>query len=209
MDNKTPDWLLWAQRVRAIAQTGAAYSQDPFDQQRYAELTGIAHNMLAHLVATPPAQVAALFATDKGYPTPKIDVRAGVFRDGKVLLVCERSDNCWTLPGGWADENEPPSAGVEREVVEESGYQVRCGRLVALKDRNLHPYTRQRLTHTYKLFFLCELTGGEAQTSIETSGSDFFALDQLPDLSLSRTLPADIHLLWQAYCDPTLPLYCD
>ena len=120
----------------------------------------------------------------------------GCSDDGRILLVRETADGRWTLPGGWGDEHESPKASIEREVAEESGFVVTAERLVAVKDRHLHPYTPKRLERIYKLFFLCELTGGEATTSLETDAVDFFRrLDDLPPLSLGRTLPDDISLL--------------
>ena len=125
---------------------------------------------------------------EKGYPTPKVDLRAGVFESDRVLLVRETSDGRWSLPGGWADEHDSPKQGIEREVLEESGYVVDAVKLVAIKDRHLHPYTPQRLERIYKLFFLCEVRGGAPQASIETSEVGWFCVDDLPELSVGRTL---------------------
>jgi len=188
-------WLRHAQRIRAIAQTGLEYSNDPYDRERFEELRDISHDLLAAASSHPRVLIDALFLPEKGYPTPKVDVRAGVFRDDRVLLVLESADQRWTLPGGWGDEHESPKQSVEREVLEESGYQVVASRLVAVKDRHLHPYLPRRLERIYKLFFLCELVGGTATTSLETSAVEWFALDALPELSVGRTLPEDILLL--------------
>lgn len=207
------DWLGWTKRLRAIAQTGLAYGNDAYDLDRYRELHGLAERMLAAVTERPPTRIRDLYLPEQGYPTPKVDVRAGVFRvegDGaEVLLVREESDGCWSLPGGWADEQESPRAGIEREVVEESGYRVRAVKLVALKDRALHGYVPRRLEHIYKLFFLCELLGGAATTSIETTDAGFFALGDLPELSLGRTLPEDIELLDAHRRQPDLPVTFD
>lgn len=202
-------YLAHAKRIRAIAQTGLEYSRDPYDHERYEELAGIAHELLAALTGSTPAAIETVFVPERGYPTPKVDVRAGVFRNDKILLVLESADQRWTLPGGWGDEHESPRQSVEREVLEESGYRVRATRLVALKDRSLHPYAPQRLERIYKLFFLCDLEGGEPATSLETSAVDWFALDALPALSLGRTLPEDIALLDDYRRDPARPCYLD
>jgi len=189
------DWREAFKRLRAIAQTGQTYTRDPYDLERYLELEQLSLTLLARLLDSPVEAVQSVFLPEKGYPTPKIDVRAGVFDGDRILLVREKADGRWTLPGGWGDEHESPGQSVEREVREESGYEVRASRLVAVKDRHLHPYTPKRLERIYKLFFLCDLTGGEASTSLETDGVDFFAIDDLPPLSLGRTLPADVELL--------------
>ncbi len=202
-------WLDWAKQLRAIAQTGEAYSKDPYDLERFAQVKGIAEQMFADLSDQPLERVQELFLPEKGYPTPKVDLRAGVIRDGKILLVREREDNCWTLPGGWGDVCETPSNGVVREVLEESGFVVNNPRLVAIKDRAIHPYRPEFPYHIYKLFFLCEYQGGEAQDNIEISEIDFFAPETLPHLSLSRVLPDDIQMMFDYAAQPDKPPLVD
>jgi ADP-ribose pyrophosphatase YjhB (NUDIX family) len=187
-----------------MAQTGLTYSTDRFDQQRYRELEEISQQMLAELLLASPASVADVFALEKGYPTPKVDVRTAVFSDGRILLVQEWLDGGWTLPGGWADEGDSPREAAERECREESGYEVKVQRLVALRDRNRHPYQPRTLGGIYKVLFLAEVVGGKAQVSEETTDVGFFALDQLPPLSLARTLPEDIALAHRHELDASL-----
>jgi hypothetical protein len=139
MSDNEPDWLAALQRVRAIAQTGRAYSADPYDLERFNELHALAERLLGRLLDTEPERIRALYLPERGYPTPKVDVRAGVFKDDRILLVRESSDGLWSLPGGWGDEQDSPAANAEREVFEESGYRVRAHKLVAVKDRALHP----------------------------------------------------------------------
>lgn len=202
-------WLETITRLRAIAQTGLAYSRDPFDLERFTELRESAERMLAWLVDAEPQRISDVYVPERGYPTPKIDVRAGVFVDDTVLLVRESSDGRWSLPGGWVDEHDSPRASVEREVREESGYHVTVSRLVAVKDRHLHPYQPRALHRIYKLFFLCELQGGEARTSMETTAARFFPVAQLPELSRGRTLPDDVDLLYAHLGDPDLRCHVD
>jgi ADP-ribose pyrophosphatase YjhB (NUDIX family) len=203
MDHMDFHWLDNAQRLRAIAQTGLTYCKDRFDRQRYDELTQMAQAMLAALLTQPPEAITRAFELDKGYPTPKVDVRTAVFSDGRILLVKEWFDGLWTMPGGWADELDSPSKAAERECEEESGYLVRVTRLVSVKDRRLHPYEPQHLGGIYKLFFLGEVVGGAARTSDETTDAGFFALDDLPPLSLARTLRVDIEQAWMHLNDPS------
>jgi len=206
-------WLEAALRVRAIAQTGRAYSRDPYDLERFTELAVLAESLLARLVEEMPARISDVFLPERGYPTPKVDVRAGVFRGDDILLVRETSDERWSLPGGWADERESPKQSVEREVWEEAGLRVEAAKLVAIKDRSLHCYVPRRLEHVYKLFFLCAPL--DASTSlatlqnIETSAAAFFALDALPPLSTGRTLHEDIELLERHRRAPGLPTQFD
>jgi ADP-ribose pyrophosphatase YjhB (NUDIX family) len=203
-------WLDRARRLRAIAQTGRTYTQNLFDRERFDEVAAIAHAMLAELVDVPLDTIVGLYLPESGYPTPKVDVRAGVFdADGRILLVQEASDGRWALPGGWADEQESPKLACEREVFEESGYRANAIKLAAIKDRSLHPYTPRRLEHIYKLLFVCELTGGSETVSIETTAARFFRRDALPELSVGRTLEVDVHLLWTHRNEPALPCYFD
>jgi len=203
------DWLSAVSRLRAIAQTGLTYSKDRFDLERYEELTAMSHALLAALMESSPASVAEAFALEKGYPTPKIDVRTAVFSEGKVLLVKEWLDGLWTLPGGWADEQDTPRAAAEREVLEESGYIVRATHLIAVRDRRLHGYRPPHLNGIYKLMFLAELQGGAARVSNETTEVGFFSPEALPPLSLGRTLPEDVQQALAHLRDPTLPTTFD
>jgi ADP-ribose pyrophosphatase YjhB (NUDIX family) len=203
------NWLEAVQRLRAMAQTGLAYSKDKYDLERYRELTSMAHAMLAELLAEPPCRIAEIFSLERGYPTPKVDVRMAAFSDEKILLVRETSDGCWAMPGGWADETDSPRQAVERETLEESGYVVRATRLMAVKDRRLHPYRPSRLGGAYKLFFLGEIEEGEARPSYETSEVGFFSPESLPELSSGRTLPEDVAQAVAVRRDPSLMTFFD
>jgi len=200
----SPDLLHWARKVQAIAQNGLAFSRDPFDRERYTQLQGLVTTLLAAQLELPPGEVRALWQGERGYATPKVDVRGGVFSGDRVLLVRERTDGGWTLPGGFADVNEAPSEAVAREILEESGYRARAVKLAALVDKNRHPHPRH-LYHIYKLFFVCELIGGSAATSDETDAVEFFPVHALPPLSLGRVLPAQIERLYQHWLEPGLP----
>ncbi|MEZ9916880.1 NUDIX hydrolase [Vibrio breoganii] len=202
-------WLEWAKQLQAISQAGKTYSTDKFDLERFDQVADISHKMFAELSDQPVEKVANLFIAESGYPTPKIDVRAGVIKDGKILLVREREDNCWTLPGGWGDVCETPTQGVIREVFEESGYVVSNPKLVAIKDRAVHPYTPPYPFHIYKMFFLCELESGEPTINIEISEIGFFAVDELPELSKGRTMKKDIEMIFEFSANPNMKVYVD
>lgn len=196
-------WLEWTRRLAALAQSGLTYSQSPYDTERYQEVASIAAEMLAERFegGVPAPEIAARFAADTGYATPKVDVRAAVIHEGKILLVLEKEDGRWTLPGGWADVGDVPSQAAERETLEESGYIVKARRLVLLHDHRLHNHPAIP-HHAWKLFFLCELMGGEARESEETGGVGWFAEDEIPALSETRTVPAQIHELFAFQRDP-------
>jgi len=198
--------LQWARKVQAIAQNGLTFTQDPFDRERYQQLQELVTTILTSQLAITPEQLQGLWMGDDGYATPKIDVRGAVFDQDKVLLVRERSDGKWTLPGGWVDVGDAPSFAVEREIREESGYLAKTVKLAALFDKNNpahgHP---PGILHIYKLFFLCELTGGAPATSNETDGVEFFPVSSLPPLSTGRATQSEIERLYQHHLNRGLP----
>lgn len=199
-----PKWLAWARQIQAIAQNGLAYSKDPYDIERFEQLRGLAAEITADHTDADRPFIADLFAGEAGYATPKLDVRGAVFRDGRILLVRERSDGLWTLPGGWVDIGDAPSEAIEREVREESGYRVKARKLLACYDRNRHPHPPMAF-HVYKLCFLCELVGGSSAVSLETDGVGFFARDRLPALSTGRVVAAQIERFFEHAQTPDLP----
>jgi ADP-ribose pyrophosphatase YjhB (NUDIX family) len=189
---QTPtNWISIAQRILAISQTGLAYAQSVYDVERYTELSEIAAAMIAGPEPDGVALAKALFAPEAGYATPKVDVRGAVFENGRVLLVRELEDGCWTFPGGWAEVGQSAAESVEREVREESGYLVKAIKLLACWDRNKHPHPAIPF-HAYKLLFLCEIVGGAPAVSSETTEVGFFAEDETPPLSTTRTLPEQV-----------------
>ena len=197
-------WLEWSRRLQALSQNGLAYCKDPYDEQRYNELRGIAAEIMAAGAGlNESASVLDRFRFEEGYATPKIDIRAAVFRDDKILLVKERSDGLWTLPGGWADVGDSPSLAAIREVKEESGFDVVVKKLAAVYDRDKHNHPPIQY-HVFKLCFLCELRGGSAAESVETSGVDFFEEGKLPPLSLTRVLEEQIHHMFEHHRNPSL-----
>lgn len=197
----------WAKRIAALAKTGQFFSENHYDTERYQQLLAIAAEMLASAAATAPASVKLMLEEDDGYVTPKVDVRGAVFRDDKILLVREAADGLWTLPGGWADIGDAPSEAVEREIREESGYEAKAVKLLALEDRKRrHPPS---LNEVYKAAFLCELLGGEARTSEETTAVDWFAEDEIPPLSLGRVTAGQIKRWFKHWREPDLPTEFD
>jgi ADP-ribose pyrophosphatase YjhB (NUDIX family) len=201
-----PDWLIWAREIQAIAQTGLAFNAAGYDHERYLALQALAARIMASRGGADPQHVAGLFAAQTGYATPKVDVRGAAFCDGRILLVREAADGGrWTLPGGWADVNLTPAENVVKEVREESGFTVRVRKLAAVWDRTRQGHTPQPF-HTYKLFFVCDITGGVAATSAETTEIRFFAADAIPrDLSAERVLPHQIARMFEHHGDPGLP----
>lgn len=197
-------WAAWVQELQAMAQTGLAYARDAYDVERYRRMREIAAEMTAAGSGTDAAAVLEHFSADSGHATPKVDVRGAVFDGDTILLVRERSDGLWTLPGGWADVGESPSEAVVREVEEESGYRTRVTKLAALYDRNRHGHP-PHVFHIYKAFFVCARTGGEAAHSAETDGVGFFREGDLPPLSTGRVTATQIERLFEHHRHPERP----
>jgi ADP-ribose pyrophosphatase YjhB (NUDIX family) len=208
MANEPKVWT-HARRLQALAQTGLNFAVNDYDRERYHAVAEIAAQLMAEQSGTSVEMFRQLFTQQDGYATPKVDVRAAAFREGKILLVQESADGQWTLPGGWADVNDSPTEAVEREVREESGFAAKAIKLAAVYDRAKHPHTPPFPFHIYKLFFLCELTGGEPRTSSETLAVDFFSPDALPPLSATRVLAEQIHRMFEHWNNPGLPTYFD
>jgi ADP-ribose pyrophosphatase YjhB (NUDIX family) len=202
-----PQWLAWAKRIQAIAQAGLTYSESSYDQDRYQTLRALSVEIMAShldLADGERPRLAELFASDYGYPTPKVDVRAFVVADGKVLMVRERADGRWSIPGGWADVGSSPAEMAVRETAEESGYQVEARRLLAVWDKARHnpsPFPAD----VYKLVVACDLVGGTGAAGSETLDVGWFAPDRLPELSVGRITVAQIHRLAELHAHPEFP----
>jgi ADP-ribose pyrophosphatase YjhB (NUDIX family) len=203
-----PAWLRWSRELQAIAQNGLTYSENHFDRERYQQILAVAADIAKSHAPSPSPQVDSAFWRDAGPATPKVDVRGAVFQQGRLLLVRERSDGCWTLPGGWADVGESASEAVVREVREESGFETRATKLVAVLDRSRHEHPPHP-NYIYKLFFLCQLLGGGRQESHEIMEVDFFDPERLPPLSSTRITPAQVALLVKHAQEPQLPTQFD
>ena len=194
-------------RIAALAKTGLHYAQNHYDEERYQQLLDIAAEMLADASESDIARVELMLAADDGYITPKVDVRGAVFRNDKILLVREAADGRWALPGGWADVGDAPSEAVEREIREESGYEAKAVKLLALEDRKRrHPPS---LNEVYKVAFLCELVGGAARTSAETPAVGWYGERELPPLSEGRVTRGQIERWFRHWRQPELPTEFD
>jgi ADP-ribose pyrophosphatase YjhB (NUDIX family) len=196
-------WVNWVRRLQSIAQNGRNYCKNEFDLQRYQQVEDIAAEIAARYADGELETVSAMFKQETGPATPKIDVRAAVISEKKILLVKERGDG-WTLPGGWVDPGESPSEAAVRETKEESGYDVNAAKLMAIYDRDRHAHPPCPF-HVYKLIFLCDLVGGSAKTSLETEAVCFFGEDELPALSESRVLSPQVKRAFAFARDPNLP----
>lgn len=189
-------WLKWAIEIQRIAQCGLTYTKDVYDKERYEQLRNIAAEMLSYKTEIPVNKIKNLFCNEEGYQTPKLDTRAAIFKDGKILLVHEKSGT-WSLPGGWVDVLESIESNTIKEVKEEAGLDVIAKKIIAIQDRNKHntplyPYG------VCKVFVQCDLIGGEFIENIETTEIGYFSLDNLPNLSNEKSNFEQIEMCFKA-----------
>ncbi len=201
-------WIDWARRIQAMAQTGLDFAPTPYDRDRYSKLLDLAVEIVAAYSNESEEKVRQWFSVQPGYPTPKVDVRAACFRDGRLLLVQEKSDGAWCLPGGWADVGDAPSDAAARETREESGFSCEARRLIGVFDANRSAGSLP-LFHAFKIIFLCEVTGGAPRPDHEILAIDFFARDCIPPLSANRTDTRHIVECFAHLDDPSRPAAFD
>jgi ADP-ribose pyrophosphatase YjhB (NUDIX family) len=198
-----PKWLQRAKTLQSIAQNGLAFAQNPYDRERYTLLQRVAAEIMSAHSGTDVAQVLDLFQRERGYATPKVDVRAAIFRNNQILMVLERDDGRWSLPGGWADVGETPAEVAEREVLEESGYRTRAVKLLAVYDRDRQGHPPLPF-HVYKIFLQCDLLDDSPTPHADSSDAAFFPEGKLPELSLTRVTQAEIARMFEHLHDPWL-----
>ncbi|MEQ2529332.1 NUDIX domain-containing protein [Robertmurraya yapensis] len=203
-----PKWLEWAKQLQSIAQAGLTYSKDIYDIERFELIRGMSIDILSQYTEVDQTIIRDLFANETGYATPKIDVRAVVFRDNKILMVRENMDGDWALPGGWGDIGLTPREVVVKEVKEEAGFDVKATKLLGILDKKCHPHPPSPY-HVYKIFIQCEIIGGQAEEGLETSAVDFFAENDLPPLSIARNTESQIKWAFKYLHNPQEPVRFD
>ena len=207
MNHQSSQWLEWAREIFSLSQSGITYSGNQYDIDRYKRLQEITAEMIQSQSDISKESVLDSFSMQAGYITPKVDVRGAVVHEGKILLIQERADGMWAMPGGWADLGNSPASVAEREVWEESGYRVKAEKVIAVIDANrIEP---MEFYHAYKIIFLCRLLEGEPRTSHETLAVDFFDADHLPPLSLYRTNKDMVKEVFAHIKDPLRPAMFD
>jgi len=214
-DSVAPErWLDLARKLQAIASTGLFFGASDFDKERYAEIGEIANHMLADLASVPITRIMDLVpGYAQGYATPLVDVRGALIVHEKVLLVREKSDGLWTLPGGYADVGLSAAQNTAKEIWEEACLRVDVTRLYCVHHKAKHAYADD-VRDFYKLYFLCSPQSDSAQAlepkpGPETDGAEFFPIDALPPLSTTRTIEANILLAHRMLLDPAAPVEFD
>lgn len=194
--DKKEKWLQWAVELQAIAQSGLFYGKDNFDLERYQRIRDISAEMISFKTDISIDKIKNLFCNDVGYQTPKIDTRAAIFKEEKILLIHE-TNGTWSLPGGWCDVDISVEENTIKEVKEEAGLDVVVKRVIAVQDREKHnlPIYAYKVC---KIFMQCEVIGGEFITNIETTGFDYFAIDELPKLAEEKNNKEQIEMCFKA-----------
>ena len=194
---KNECWLQWAIELQSLAQAGLTYGKDVYDKERYERIREISAEIISHMSDIPTGTVKNLFCNETGYQTPKLDTRAAIFKDNKILLVCE-NNGTWSLPGGWCDVNVSVGENTVKEVKEETGVDVVAESIIAIQDRAKHNLP----TYAYgicKVFVLCSVIGGTFQENIETTGFDYFSEYNLPPLATEKNNEEQIRMCFDAY----------
>jgi ADP-ribose pyrophosphatase YjhB (NUDIX family) len=202
-------WLIIAKELQSIAQAGLTFCENKYDIERYQQIRALSVKIMHAYSDAPLNKITELFATEKGYQTPKVDVRGVVFRNGKILMVRETIDGFWTLPGGWADVNLSPFENVAKEVFEEAGLKIRPTRLLAVYDKSKDSEHPADIYHIYKMFIYCEDSGADINTGIETSDACWFDRHSIPPLSLPRITHTQIEKMFEFHDNPMLITICD
>ena len=194
---RNEQWLQWAMELQSLAQAGLTYCKDVYCVERYTRIREISAEIMAHMTDIPTETVKTLFCNETGYQTPKLDTRAAIFQEDKILLVRENNGK-WSLPGGWCDVDLSVAENTIKEAKEESGLDVAAESIIAIQDRAKHNLP----VYAYgicKVFVLCSLLGGHFQANSETTASGYFAEDQLPELALDKNTPAQVKMCFEAY----------
>lgn len=201
-------WLETAMKIQSLAQSGLAYCNNPYDKERYEQLRDIACEMLAEKTNLSTDKIKGLFCNEQGYQTPKVDTRAAIFKDNKILLVHE-NNGTWSLPGGWCDVDQSIATNTIKEVKEETGYSVKATKLIAVHDWRKHNVCNY-VYGVVKTFIMCEISGGEFTENIETSEIKFFAREELPEnLANEKATKQQILTCFAYYDNPALPAEFD
>lgn len=195
--DKNEKWLQWAVELQSLAQAGLYYAKDKFDIERYERMREITAEMLSYKTEIPIDKIKNLFCSETGYQTPKLDSRAAIFSDDKILLVKE-NNHTWSLPGGWVDVDLSVKENTIKEVKEESGLDVTADMIIAVQDREKHnlPVYAYKVC---KIFILCTVIGGRFEENIETIESKYFGIDELPALATEKNNEEQIKLCFEAY----------
>ena len=209
MQKKVDELITIAQRIRAVSQTALTYSTNDYEIERSKEMIEISDHIVAIVSGLKESEISSMYSPIKEYITPKVDIRAVIFNDkGEILLVKEKADGRWALPGGWSDVGFTPTEIVTKEAKEETGFDVRVDRLLAILDKRCYDHPTSSF-YVYKFCFLCEIIGGNDELTFDILDKGFFALNNLPPLSLDRILPEQIELLNKLWRNQDSKVYCD
>jgi ADP-ribose pyrophosphatase YjhB (NUDIX family) len=201
-------WLECSKKLEAIAKTGIFYSTNLYEKERFEQIASICNELISHYVDLKPSKVDNFYNLENGYVTPKVDIRSVVFKNNQILMVQEKSDGKWTIPGGWADIGYTPFEIAVKETFEESGLIVDPIRVLAIMDKKCHPHPPSPF-YSYKIFILCKITGGKIQAGMETQDARFFNINEFPELSEERLTLNQLKIVIDIAFNPNNQVYCE
>ncbi|SDL30236.1 NUDIX hydrolase [Halarsenatibacter silvermanii] len=196
--NKAPGWLSYARRLQTIAQAGLTYSENKYDRERFKEIQKIGAEILREYSSLEKEKAEDLLESEIGYPTPRVDVRAAIFRKGDILMVKEKINDRWSLPGGWADIEWSLKENLIKEAHEEAGVEINPRRIIGVFDRGTKDEEALSFYGIYKIFVECDFISMDFQENIETSTAKFYGRDDLPNISKERNTEEEIKLCFEA-----------
>ncbi|WP_028042170.1 NUDIX hydrolase N-terminal domain-containing protein [Candidatus Stoquefichus massiliensis] len=194
--------------MQSLAQAGLYYGHDKFDLERYERIRELAADMLAICLEMPVSKIKDVFCHEEGYQTPKLDTRAAIFNEMGEILLVQENDGLWSLPGGWVDMNTSIKENTEKEVKEEAGLDVKAIKIIAIMDRDKHNLPRY-LYKVIKVFVMCEVISGHFEENIETIQCQYFAAQQLPELSTAKNNKKQIEMCFESYHHQNWQTYFD
>jgi ADP-ribose pyrophosphatase YjhB (NUDIX family) len=201
-------WLDCSKKLEAIAKTGIFYSSNPYETERFEQIASIANDLISHYSNSEPQKVEMLYNMENGYVTPKTDIRSVVIKNKQILMVKEKADGKWTIPGGWADIGYTPFEVAVKETFEEAGLNVKPVRVLAIMDKKCHPHPPSPF-YSYKIFILCKIEGGVLQPGTETLEAKFFNITDLPPLSEERLTIDQLKIVIERAENPDILTYCE
>ena len=193
------EWLTLVIDIHTLAQNGLPYRNNIYGIERSERLRDISAEMLSMKTNFSVEKVKELFCNETGYQTPKLDTRAVIFKDNKILLVHE-NNGTWSLPGGWVDVLESVKSNTIKEVKEETGLNVLAKKIIAIQDRNKHNKSRYAYG-VCKIFVLCDVIGGHFEKNVETTEIKYFSMDNLPILAEEKNNKEQIEMCFKAIND--------
>jgi ADP-ribose pyrophosphatase YjhB (NUDIX family) len=172
------------EEIRGIAQNGLIYCNNEHDRLKYSRLLEIAIAQYSELLDLDIEIIRDLFLKNTGIITPKVGVNAAVFKEGKLLICLRKDDNCWEVPGGWAELSESPRNTIIRELMEETSLNIKPEQVIEVFSRKPGDFG-QPFTSFHILYF-AKYVSGEFLESNETKDFQWITKEDLETIKWHR-----------------------